>query len=83
MIHIATEFLIAEIDQKDGQNKRSYLIINRERKNLSSEIIQPSTSPFLLSKYIPEKGGNPIRVMVRKCRQLNFLLCEQSTIWCW
>ena len=68
---MATEFLIAEIDQEDGQNKRSYLIINRERKNLSSEIIQPSTSPFLLSKYIPEKGGNPIRVMVRKCRQLN------------
>ena len=71
MIHIATEFLIAEIDQKDGQNKRSYLIINRERKNLSSEIIQPSTSPFLLSKYIPEKGGNPLRVMVKKCNQLN------------
>ena len=71
MIHIATEFLITEIDQKDGQNKRSYLSINRERKNISSEIIQPSTVPFLLSKYIPEKGGNPIRVMVRECKVQN------------
>ena len=81
MIHMATDFLITEIDQEDRQNnKTSYLIIDRERKNISSEIIQSSTNPFLLSKYIPEKGGNPLRVMVKKCNQLNqfinvILLC--------
>ena len=78
---MATDFLITEIDQEDRQNnKTSYLIIDRERKNISSEIIQSSTNPFLLSKYIPEKGGNPLRVMVKKCNQLNqfinvILLC--------
>ena len=68
---MATNFFITEIDQEDGQNKASYLIIDRERKNISSEIIQSSTIPFLLSKYIPEKGGDPLRVMVRKCKQSN------------
>ena len=69
MIRMATDFLITEFDQEDWQNnKRNSLIIERERENISSEIIQPLTFPFLLNEYIPEKGGNPIRVMVRECK---------------
>ena len=68
---MATDFLITEFDQEDWQNKSSNLIIERERENISSEIIQPLKFPFLLSNYIPEKGGNPIRVMVRKCKHQN------------
>ena len=71
MMQMATDFLITEFDQQDWQNKRSNLIIERERENISSEIIQPLTFPFLLNEYIPEKGGNPIRVMVRECKLQN------------
>ena len=71
-MHMATDFLITVFDQEDWQtNNRSNLIIERERENISSEIIQPSTFPFLLNEYIPEKGGNPIRVMVRECKLQN------------
>ena len=72
MMHMATDFLITVFDQEDWQtNNRSNLIIERERENISSEIIQPLTFPFLLNEYIPEKGGNPIRVMVRECKLQN------------
>ena len=66
MIRKSIDFVIVVVDQEDQQNKRSSLIIDLERKNISSDIIQHSTFPFPLSKYIPEKGGIPIRVLVRK-----------------
>ena len=74
MIRKSIDFVIIVVDQEDQQNKRSSLIIDQERKNISSDIIQHSTFPFPLSKYIPEKGGNPIRVMVRKCKHQNQLI---------
>ena len=38
--------------------------ISNEWKNISSEAIKPFTFTLPLEKYVPAKGGQPIRAMV-------------------
>ena len=40
-------------------------IISDEWKNISSEAIKPFIFTLPLEKYVPAKGGQPIRAMVR------------------
>ena len=49
----------------DQARQLSRDIITQEWKNISSEAVRPFTYTLPLTDYVPSKGGQPIRVMVR------------------
>ena len=49
----------------DQARQLSRDIISQEWKNISSEAVRPFTYTLPLTDYVPSKGGQPIRVMVR------------------